>query len=130
MGGVDLAEAVNGLAERVHGAAEHGAAHGDVHDAARGAALVAFLDRLDGAEQNGTDLVAVEVLGQAVHGLARLAALELEELAGHGALQTRDARDAVADLVDSGNLMRIDRGGEAVELLLQHLGDVGGIEGL
>ena len=130
MRGDDIAQTVDGLAQRVDDAAEHGAAHGNIHDATGGAALVAFLDDVDGAKQNGTDLSAVEVLGKAVHGLAGLGALELQELAGHGVAQTRDARDAVADLVNMGNLLRVDGSRQAVELRLQDAGDAFGIEGI
>ena len=98
--GDDVTQAVDGLAERIDDAAEHGAAHGDIHNAASGAALVAFLDRVDGTEQNGADLVTVKVLGKAEDGLTGIGALELQKLACHGALEAGDARDAVAYLVD------------------------------
>ena len=81
-------------------AAEHGAAHRDIHNAASGAALVAFLDGVDGTKQNGADLVTVKVLGKAEDGLTGIGALELQKLACHGALEAGDARDAVAYLVD------------------------------
>ena len=98
--GNDVTQAVDGLAERIDDAAEHGAAHGDIHNAASGAALVAFLDGVDGTEQNGADLVTVKVLGKAEDGLTGIGALELQKLACHGALEAGDARDAVAYLVD------------------------------
>ena len=98
--GDDVAQAVDGLAERIDDAAEHGTAHGDIHNAASGAALVAFLDGVDGTEQNGADLVTVKVLGKAEDGLTGIGALELQKLACHGALEAGDARDAVAYLVD------------------------------
>ena len=63
-------------------------------------ALVAFLDGVDGTEQNGADLVTVKVLGKAEDGLTGIGALELQKLACHGALKAGDARDAVAYLVD------------------------------
>ena len=66
MAGHDRTEAVDGLAEGVDDSAEHGVAHGDIHDAARGAALVALLDVLDVTEEDGADLISVEVLCQAV----------------------------------------------------------------
>ena len=128
--GDDIAQAVDRLAQRVDDAAEHGAAHGNIHDATGGAALVAFLDDVDGAKQNGADLSAVEVLGKAVDGLAGLGALELQELAGHGVAQSRDARDAVADLVNMGNLLRVDGSRQAIEPRLQGAGDAFGIEGI
>ena len=98
--GDDVAQAVDGLAERIDDAAEHGAAHRDIHNAASGAALVAFLDGVDGTKQNGADLVTVKVLGKAEDGLTGIGALELQKLACHGALEAGDARDAGAYLVD------------------------------
>ena len=100
MRGDDVTQAVDRLAERIDDAAEHGAAHRDIHNAASGAALVAFLDGVDGAKQNGADLVTVKVLGKAEDGLTGIGALELQKLACHGALEAGDARDAVAYLVD------------------------------
>lgn len=60
---------------------------------------VAFLDGVDGTEQNGADLVTVKVLGKAEDGLTGIGALELQKLACHGALEAGDTRDAVAYLV-------------------------------
>ena len=98
--GDNVTQTVDGLAERIDDAAEHGTAHGDIHNAASGAALVAFLDGVDGTKQNGADLVTVKVLGKAEDGLTGIGALELQKLACHGALEAGDARDAVAYLVD------------------------------
>ena len=100
MRGDNVTQTVDGLAERIDDAAEHGTAHGDIHNAASGAALVAFLDGVDGTKQNGADLVTVKVLGKAEDGLTGIGALELQKLACHGALEASDARDAVAYLVD------------------------------
>ncbi len=119
MGGANLALAVDGLAQRVYNAAEHSAAYRDVHDATGGAALVAFLDDVYCAKQNGANLIAVEVLSKAVHGLASLAALKLQQLAGHGTTQSRDAGNTVANLVDMGNLLRVNGRCQTVEFLGQ-----------
>ena len=100
MRGDNVTQTVDGLAERIDDAAEHGAAHGNIHNAASGAALVAFLDGVDGTKQNGADLVTVKVLGEAEYGLTGIGALELQKLACHGTLEAGDARDAVAYLVD------------------------------
>lgn len=64
MRGDNVTQTVDGLAERIDDAAEHGTAHGDIHNAASGAALVAFLDGVDGTKQNGADLVTVKVLAR------------------------------------------------------------------
>ncbi len=48
---------------------------------------------------------------------------ELEELAGHGALQPVDAGDTVADLHDGADLPDVDRGLIRLELRSQHIAD-------
>ena len=60
-----------------------------------------------------------KVLGQTVLGLTSFAALELEQLAGHGATQSGDAGDTVADFVNMGNLLRVNGRRQAVEFLGQ-----------
>ena len=87
MRGDNVTQTVDGLAERIDDATEHGTAHGDIHNAASGAALVAFLDGVNGTEQNGADLVTVKVLSKAEDGLTGIGALELQKLACHGALE-------------------------------------------
>ena len=79
-------------------------------DATRGANLVTLLDGVDVTEQDGADLGLVEVLGQAVDALARRGAGELEQLAGHGGLETGDVRDAVSHLGDDRRLLLVNRG--------------------
>ena len=74
------------------------------------------------AHEHGADLVLVEVECHAVDGVAALAD-ELEELAGHGALQAVAAGDTVADLHDGADLADVDLGLERLELPLQHLAD-------
>ena len=97
--------------------AEHAAAHGDVHDAAGRAALVALLDGVDLTEQNRADLIAIEVLSQAVHRTARDGARELKELTRHRALETEDVGDAIAHLGYVGYFLGID-GSRQVEQTL------------
>ena len=123
VGGANLTHAIDRLTQRIHDTAEHGTAYRNVHDAAGGAALVAFLDDVDRAKKHGTDLVAVKVLGQTVNGLTSFAALELEQLAGHGATQSGDAGDTVADFVNTGNLLRVNGRRQAVEFLGQRGGN-------
>ena len=115
--------AVDGLAKRVHDAAEHGRAHGDVHDAAGGTDLVALLDGVDVTEQDGADLGLVQVLGQAKDALARRGAGELEQLASHGGLEAGDMRDAVSHLGDDRRLLLVYRGVDLRQLLAQRAHD-------
>ena len=117
MARADIAQAVDGLAERVHHAAEHAPANGDIHDAAGRAALIALGDGVDVAEEHGADLIALEVLGEAEDGSTRFGALELEKLACHGVAQAGDTCDTVTDLVDMGDLLRVDGRGERIEPL-------------
>ena len=128
MGALDRAEAVDGLAERVHHAAEHGAADGDVHDAAGAGAQVALLDRVDLAEEHGTDLRRVEVLGEPVDGLAGGRAGELEQLAGHGGAKPAHMGDAVAHADDKRGFAVVDRGVDGVELAAQRIHDARSVD--
>ena len=91
LAGGDGAFAVDGLAQRVHHAADHGLAHRHGHDAAGAADLVAFLDFLIFAQQHRAHLVFFQVQGDAGD-----AVRELDQLAGHDVFQAVNARDAVA----------------------------------
>ena len=102
----------------------------DVHDAAGGTALVTLLDVLDVAEEDGADLVAVEVLGQAVDVAARGGAGELEKLARHGRLEAGHVRDAVADLGDDGGLLVVDGGVDLGQLVTQRVHDLARVDGV
>ena len=113
----DAALAIDGLTKRVDDTTEHAATHGDVHNTTGGAAGVALLDGVDIAEQNGADLFAVEVLSQAVHGLARDGAGELKELTGHRAFETEDVSDTIAHLGYVGYFLGIDGSRQIIQAL-------------
>ena len=87
----DRALAVDRLAERVDDAADHLVADRHRDDAARALDRVAFLDVRRVAEQHGADAFFFEVQRDAEQPVR-----ELEHLAGHGALDAVNARDAVA----------------------------------
>ena len=123
MRGVDGTEAVNGLAEGVDDAAEHGVTSGDVHDAASRAALVTLPDGVDITKEDGAYSVLVEVLGETVHASTGAAARELQEFASHGGTKASHAGDTVADLADHGRLLEIDHGSDGVELVAQGVHD-------
>ena len=112
------------LAQRVHHAAEHGLAGGNLNDTTGRADLVVFLDCGDVTEKHGADLVLFEVLGQTVDGLATLAD-KLEQLTGHGIAEAVDASDTVADLDDRADFARFHADVQRVELLAQR-----GVNGL
>ena len=90
--------------------------HGDIHNAAGGTALVAFLDVLDVAKENGADLVAIEVLGKAIDVSARGGADEPDELTGHRGLEAADVGNTIADLGDHRSLLVIDHGVDVVQV--------------
>ncbi len=114
--GVDGALVVDGLAERVDDAADHGFADGHGHDLAGALDGVAFADLGVVAEEHGADLVFVEV-----HGEAGYAVGKLDELAGHDLVQAVDARDTVAEGDDGADLVDLDALLEVLNLLAKQL---------
>ena len=83
---------VDGLAERVDHAADHGVADGHAHDASGALDLVAFLDLGVLAEQHHADLVLFQV-----HGDSGEAVREGEQFAGHDFVEAVNAGNAVAE---------------------------------
>ena len=90
LGRVDVALAVERVAERVDDAAEQGVADGDLEQAAGALDRVALDDLLPVAEQHGADVVGLEVQREAGHVVR-----QLEHLERHAVLEAVDARDAV-----------------------------------
>ena len=88
--GVDVALAVERVAERVDDAAEQRLPHGDLEQAAGALDLVALLDLVPLAEEHGADVVRLEVEGQPGHVVR-----QLQELHRHAVVEPVDARDAV-----------------------------------
>ena len=111
-GGLDLAAAVDRVAQRVDDAAEVAVADGHGEHLAGAADLLALLDAGEVTQDDDADLAHVEVQRQTAD-----AALELEQLVGHDRGQSLDTGDAVAGLGDDADLLAGDVG--AV------LGDVG-----
>ena len=116
--GEDRALAVDGLAERVHDAAEHLFADRHRDDAPGALDRVAFLDGAVFAEQHGAHAVFFEVQRDAED-----AVRELEHLAGHGPLAAVHARDAVAEGDDGAHFRDVDIDGKSANLLADDLGD-------
>ena len=123
--GGDLAETVDGLAQRVHDAAEVAVAHGHGQHLAGALDLLALLDAGEVTQDDDTDLADVEVQRE-----AERAVLELEQLVGHGRGQTLDARDAVRRLGDDADLFGL-AGARGVlgDELLQRVADLLGTDG-
>ena len=104
LGGLDGAEAVDRLAQRVDHAAEVVVADGDGEDLAGAADLHALLDALEVTEHDDADLVLVEVQREAAGAVA-----EDDELVRHDVRQALDVRDAVGGVGDGADLGRRGR---------------------
>ena len=115
--------AVDRLAERVDDSTEHAVADRHRQDAAGGLDRLAFLDLGALTEHHRTDRLLVEVQRE-----AERAVFELEQLVDRGVGQARHAGDAVAHLEDAADLGDRHVGLEALEVLLQRRGDVGGVD--
>ena len=113
--------AVDRLAQGVHHAAEHAVADGHGQDAPGRLDRLALLDRVGVAEHDGADRILVEVQRQADR-----AVLELEQLVDGAVGQARHAGDAVAHLGDATHRPGLERGLEALQVLLERRCDVGG----
>lgn len=88
--GLDLAEAVDRVAERVDDATQVALADGDGEHLTGALHRLALLDTGELTEHDGTDLALLEVEGE-----AEGAVLELQQFVGHGRGQALDLRDAV-----------------------------------
>ena len=117
--GRDRALAVHRLAERVDHAAEHRVAHRHRDDAAGALDLVAFLERVELAEQHGADAVLFEVQRDAEQAVGKL-----QHLAGHGLVHALHARDAVAHRHDGADFGDVDVEREAAQLFPDNPRDV------
>ena len=110
--------AVDGLAQRVHHAADHRFAHRHGHDLAGAADFVAFLDLLIFAQQHGSHLVFFQVerdAGDAVR--------KLHHLARHHVLQAVNTGDAVAHRDHRSGFGNIDRLFVVLNFAAQHARD-------
>src|SRR5260370_15528975 len=113
----------DGLAESVDDAAHDALPHRDLGDPGRALDDVAFLDRRVLAEENGADLVLLEVEHHA-DDVVR----EREKLARHGLLEAVHPGDAVADLDDPAHLLEVDLGLVARERALADFADLSGVD--
>ena len=100
---VDLALAVERLAERVHHAADQRVADRHLDDATGRLDLVALLERGVVAQDQGADRLLLEVEGHPHDPVA-----EVEELLRKGAGEAVDLRDAVAHLDDGADAADVD----------------------
>src|SRR5208337_1764912 len=116
--GGDRSFVVDGLAERVDHAADHGVAHRHAHDVPGALDLVAFLDFGVLAEQHHAYLVFLQV-----HGETGYAVRELQQLAGHNLVESINARDAIAQRDDRARLVDGDLGFVILDLRADQLRD-------
>ena len=123
LGRLDVALAVERVAERVDDAPEQGLADGDLEQAAGALDRVALDDLVPVAEEHGADVVGLEVQRQAGDVVR-----QLEHLERLGVLEAVDARDAVADRQHGADLGQL--GGLVVEPLDAALEDGGDLVGL
>ena len=96
---LDVALAVERLAERVDDAAEQRLPHRDLEQVARALDGVALLDLVPVAEQHGADVVGLEVQREAGDVVR-----QLEHLERHAVVEPVHAGDAVADRQDRADL--------------------------
>ena len=87
----------------VDDAADHRFADRHLHDAARTLHRVALLDLVFTAEDNGADIVLLQIEDHAVYIIA-----EIEQLASHSLLQAVDMGDAVTDFDNSTNIIDLE----------------------
>ncbi len=121
---VDVALAVERVAERVDDAAQQLLADGDLEQRAGPLDGVAFLDQLPVAEQHDADVVGLEVQRQAGDVVR-----QLEHLERHAVLEAVDAGDAVADGEDGADLGQLGRAGaEPLDAALEDGGDFVGLD--
>ena len=123
LGGVDRALAVDRLAQGVDHTTEKGVADRHGLDAAGRLDRLLFLEAVDLAEDDGADGVFVQVQGQ-----AQRAVLELEQFVDRRAGKARHPGDAVTDLDDAADLLGPDRRGVLLDVALERLGDLTGVD--
>jgi hypothetical protein len=116
---LDLAGAVERLAQRVDDAPDQLVADGHAHDLARPAHRLALGHELPVAEERAADVVFLEVEGDAGH-----AVLELEHLHRHTVLEAVDAGQAVADLEHRADLGEVRLDLVLLDPLLENRGDL------
>ena len=112
--GLDLALAVDGSAQRIYHAAQHGVTDADAGALAGADHAAAFLDLDIAAEQNDADAVGAHILHHALD-----AGVEDDDLAIGGVVNAVDAGDAVAYGLDSSDLLELGVQIEVLDLCLQ-----------
>src|SRR5271170_1067014 len=120
---LQLALAVDRIAETIDYAAEKTFANRHVDDGARALHRVAFFDRRVGAEDHDADIVALEIERHAFD-----AARELDHLAGLDIVEAIDAGDAVADRKNLADFADFRLSAEILDFALQDCRNLGGLD--
>jgi hypothetical protein len=107
------------LAERVTTRPPIALAHRHRDDAARALDRVAFLDVVDWTQQHRADALFFQIERDAVQ-----AVRELEHLAGHGAFDAVNARDAVAEEMTGADFGDVDVHGVVADVVADDLGNL------
>src|SRR5271170_2818539 len=117
LGGLNRTFVINGIAERIHNAADHAIAHRHGHDFSGALDGVAFLDFGVIAEEHSADLIFFQVQRNAENVVRKL-----DHFAGHALIEAVNARDAVAHGDDGADFL--DREGLLIifYLLAQYFG--------
>ncbi len=103
LGGGDGALVVDGHAQRVHHAADHGFAHRHGENLAGALDLVAFVELGVVAQNHGADLVFFKLSASPAMPCGKA-----EQLAGHDLVEAVQAGDAVAERCDGPDLVDLD----------------------
>ena len=114
--GVDRSLVVDGLAERIDHATDHGFADGHAHDASGALDLVAFFHLGVLAHQHHADLVFFQV-----HGDTGYVVREREQFARHDLVEAVNAGDTVADRHHGADFVDRDLRFVIVDLLADEL---------
>jgi hypothetical protein len=118
--GLDVAEAVDRVAQRVDDAPHEAVAYGDGQDLSGTPDGLTLLDLVEVTEDHDADLAGVEVQGD-----AQRAVLELQQLVGHRRREPRDPGDAVRALGDGADLFLAGRRRlVVVDVLLERVADL------
>src|SRR5215470_925994 len=109
---LDWSLAVDRLANRIHDTPHKGFANWNLCDAPRPFDGIAFLDPNIVTHQHSADVILFQIQGNAIE-----PARKFQHLAGHGAIETIDFGNPVADLNHRASFFDVDLFVEAFNLL-------------
>ena len=110
---VDRTLAINRTAQGIYNAANHSLAYWNLHDSAGSLYLGTFLNLGLATENNGTDVILLQVQNQAIYIVTKI-----QQLTCHSLVQAVDMGDAVTDFDNSANLINIQINSIILDLIL------------